>query len=68
MARILIEDLADLHDTHVPALPGDMREVRRRQDTLHEDILNDSGDIDSNDDDTIDNEDYDDNIYDVDDM
>ena len=68
MAGILIEDLADLHDTHVPTLPRDLREVMRRQDTLPEDILNDSGDSDSNDDNTIDNEDYDDNIYDVDDM
>ena len=68
MAGILIEDLADLHDTHVPALPRHLREVMRRQDTLPEDILNDSRDSDSNVNDTIDNEDYDENLYDIDDM
>ena len=48
-----------------PALPRNLGEVMRRQDTLPDDILNDSGDSDSNDEDTIDNENDDDNdIYD----
>ena len=37
-----------------PALPRNLGEVMRRQDTLPDDILNDSGDSDSNDEDTID--------------
>ena len=50
--------------TH-PTLPRNLGEVMRRQDTLPDDILNDSGDSDSNDEDTIDNEnDDDDDIYD----